>query len=244
MLCQADYVLNVQKSLGARVLTTEVKCRVCGTPLDGCLEHAETCAQAEATKGHYAVVRAVADGLRMVDPGVALEVRGLADTNARPADIYTTAAVPGRRAALDICICSPNAASAGSDAAATAFRGKLRRYERIIPQLHQDGIAFRPMIWTADGRPHPAVGRTLRYAGECLAMRQAGRRTAREAVARWEHEIAIALARRRAAMSRAVLPRLSGIERWLAQGRTEGRPNSDIRRRTLEEDPDCGDEVD
>ena len=184
------------------------------------------------------VARSLADGMRMVDPGVALEVRGLAGMNVRPADIYTTAAVPGRRAALDICICSPNAASAGDDAAATAFREKLRRYESIIPQLHRDGIAFRPMIWTADGRPHPAATRTLKFAGERLAMRDAGRRTAREAVARWEHEIAIALARRRAAMTRAVLPRLSRVERWLAHGRTEGKPNSDVRRKMIEAEPE------
>ena len=75
-------------------------------------------------------------------------------------------------------------------------------------------------------------------------MREGGRRTAREAVARWEHEIAIALARRRAAMSRAVLPRLSGVGRWLAWGCTEGKPKSDVRCRAIEEESDWGDEAD
>ena len=224
--------------MGAQVLVADVECRICGCALDGCLEHAETCAQNEATKGHYAVVRAMADGLRMADPGVAVEVRGLADNNARPADIHTIAAVPGRRAALDVCICSLNASTAGGDAATSAFREKLRKYAAIIPQLHRDGIAFRPLIWTADGRPHPAVRRTLKFAGERLAMQGGGHRSAAEAVRRWEHEIAIAIARRRAAMTRAVLPKLRGAARWIASGVTEGKPTSANRQVSLEDDSD------
>ena len=42
-------VLNVQKRLGARILTGEQICRICGEHLDPQLEHSETCATAEAT---------------------------------------------------------------------------------------------------------------------------------------------------------------------------------------------------
>ena len=117
VLPEADYVVNVQKRLGAQVMEVEVPCRLCGTQLDPALEHCETCANPEATRGHYACVRALVDGLKLADAGVSTEPRGLTTTQDRPADILTTAAVPGRSAALDVCIASPNAARAQGDAA-------------------------------------------------------------------------------------------------------------------------------
>ena len=76
----ADYVINVQKRLGARILGGAIACRLCGAPLDPQLEHAETCSTAEATRGHYACVRALVEGFRLADPGVTTEPRGLTST--------------------------------------------------------------------------------------------------------------------------------------------------------------------
>ena len=118
------------------------------------------CATAEATKGHYACVRALVDVLKLADPGVTTEPRGLTGTQAGPADILTNAAVPWRCAALDVCVASPNAAAAMGDATEGAFKRKLRDYRQVIPELQRAGIAFWPMVWLADGRPHPAVTRT------------------------------------------------------------------------------------
>ena len=87
VLAQCDYTLNVQKRLGARVFEAVVSCRLCGTQMEPCLEHSEVCATAEATRGHYACVRALVDGFKMADPGVTTEPRGLTSTAARPADI-------------------------------------------------------------------------------------------------------------------------------------------------------------
>jgi hypothetical protein len=174
VLTQCDYILNVQKRLGARILEAEVACSICGAGLDPNLEHSEVCATAEATKGHYACVRVLVDGLKVADAGVTTEPRGLTSTQARPADILTNAAVPGRCAALDVCVASPNAAAARGDAAEAAFQRKLKHYAEDIPELHRAGIAFRPMVWTADGRPHPAVTRTLRFAAERAARKGNG----------------------------------------------------------------------
>ena len=96
VLAQPDYVLDVQKRLGARIFNGSATCHLCGAPLDPCLSHAETCALAEATRGHYACVRALVNGFRPADPSVTTEPRGLTDAQSRPADIFTTAAVPGR----------------------------------------------------------------------------------------------------------------------------------------------------
>ena len=105
-MTEVDYVANVQKRLGAKVIDAEFYCRICGDLLDSCLNHSECCALADATRGHYAVVRTVTDGMKIADLALSTEPRGLVDTQARPADIYSIAAVPGRSAALDVCVTS------------------------------------------------------------------------------------------------------------------------------------------
>ena len=217
VMSEADYVAGVQKRLGAKILCSECACRLCGKPLDPHLDHSEVCCIGEATRGHYAVVRAVVDGLRIADSAVTTEPRGLTSTQARPADIFTSAAVPGRSAALDVCIASPDAASAGEDAVQTAFKRKLHHYRNVIPELHAAGIAFRPLIWSADGRPHPAATRTLKYAAD-IAARKRGGAAAPGLLARWKHEITVAIVRRRAAMVRAVQPPIGVKELWMLTG--------------------------
>eukprot|EP00973_Karenia_brevis_P090516 12402961-Karenia_brevis.AAC.1 len=145
VMSEEDYIINIQKRLGAKILETETVCRQCGQLLDPEMNHCECCAQAESTKGHYAVVRALVEGLRLADSGVVTEPPGLTCTSMRPADILTNAALPGRSAALDVTVASPEATYAGTDAAESDFKRKLRKYKDLIPQLRAAGIAFRPM---------------------------------------------------------------------------------------------------
>ena len=154
------------------------------------------------------------DGIRLADPAVTTEPRGLTSTTSRPADIFTTAAVPGRGAALVVCVASPNAAAAAGDAAETAFQRKFRRCRVENRELAAAGITFRLLVWT-DGRPHPAAVRTLRFAADIAVTRNCQQATAGELVSRWLYEIQIAILRRCAAMARAVLPRASSQELWL-----------------------------
>ena len=236
VLTEVDYVTCVQKRIGARVVDCgdDVPlCRLCEAPLDPQAEHCETCATAEATRGHYACVRAFMDGLRPADSAATTEPRGLTDNLSRPADILTNAAAPGRSTALDVMVTSPNRASAGGDAAQAAFAWKCGKYRGVLPQLREAGISFRPLIWTADGRPHPAVTRTMRYAAE-RAVARGGRTTTVEAyLRRWDHEISIAILRRRAAMTRAVLPQLAPAARRFVTGE---RVDEDARLPILEAD--------
>ena len=234
VLPQCDYLLAVQKRLGARIYEGDAQCRLCGRSLDPFLEHSECCATAEATRGHYACVRALVRGIRLADPSVTTEPRGLTNTSSRPADILTAAAVPGRSAALDVCVTSPNSAGAAGDAAATAFARKLRRYWREIPQLRAAGIVYRPLVWTADGRPHPAVSRTLAFAADIAVHRSDRAVEAHALLARWRHEIQIALQQRRAAMARAVLPRMSLSDNFMLSGHVASSPSSHFRLDTLE----------
>jgi hypothetical protein len=124
------------------------------------------------------------------------------------------------------------------DAAKAAFKRKLRRYRREIGELAAAGIVFRPLVWTADGRPHPAAMRTLRYAAGIAVSRNAQQATASSLVSRWKHEAQVAILRRRAAMTRAVLPRVTAQELWLLSGPVDRADGDDARVPPLDEDGD------
>ena len=88
--------------------------------------------------------------MKLADPGVPTEPRGLTASQSRPADIFTTAG-----AALDVCVASSIAAAARGDAAQAAF-------DRKLSERNQENEAtgdYRSPVWTADGRPHPSLGR-------------------------------------------------------------------------------------
>ena len=165
------------------------------------------------------VVRAFADGLQLADGSLALEAPGLTSTSQRPADILTNAALPRRSAALDVTVVSADAAGAGDDACATAFEGKINKYRRIISELNRAGIAFRPLVWSSEGRPHPAVRRTMSYASGIASRKLFSSASAIRK--RWEHEIAVAIQRRRAAMVRACLPSVRARHVWIGTGHVD-----------------------
>ena len=61
----------------------------------------------------------------------------------RSADLFTAAAVPGRSAALDVCVAFPKAAARGGAAQAACDR-KLFNYRHEIPDLRNQDIVDRP----------------------------------------------------------------------------------------------------
>ena len=93
-----------------------------------------------------------------------------------------------------------------------------RRHSIANSRLRQQGIHYRLLNWTADGRPHPTVTRTLQYAADNASSRNGQQMSAKSLHRRWKHEIQIALLRRRAAMARAVLPNPSLRAEWLLAG--------------------------
>ena len=211
-----DFITNVQKRLGNRTWTVFGQCRLCGSFLDPQLEHGETCSTAEATRGHYACVHAVSGGLKLEDPGITTEPRGVTETQSMLADLFTAAAVPGRSAALDVC-----AAAARGDKALAAFDRELTHYKQEIPDSRNHRIHCPSLVWTADRRPHPAVTGTLQYAGDIASSRNGQQMSAKSLQHRWKHEIQIAFLRRRAAMTGAVQPNPSARAESLLAGLTE-----------------------
>ena len=109
------------------------------------MEHAETCSTAEATRGHYTCVHVVC-GMKLADPGITTEPRGLAASQSRPTDIFTAAAVPGCSVAVDVCVASSIATPPRGDAAQAAFDRKLAHYRNEIGELRQQNIHYRPLV--------------------------------------------------------------------------------------------------
>ena len=89
--------------------------------------------------------------MKLAGPGISEEPRGLTASQSRPADIFTTAAVTARSAALDVCVASSGAAAARGDAGQAAFDRKFSHNRYEIVELLQQGIHYRRLVWTADG---------------------------------------------------------------------------------------------
>ena len=184
-----------KKRLGIKSCTGSGQCRLCGSFLDSTCA-CETCSTAEATRGHCACVRAVLGGLKLADTAITTEPRGVTERQSRPADLFTQSG-SGR-------VCG------------SPMQQQLEEMQRkllliakkhIIRVQRAQGIVHRPLVCTTDGRPHPAVTRTILYAAD-IASCLNGQETSAEALRRrWKHEIQIALLRRR-----AVLPRTPARE--------------------------------
>ena len=71
---------------------------------------------------------------------------------------------------------------------------------------------------TAYGRSHSAATRTLHYAAGLAASRSDQGAEGKALLARWHHEIQVAIECRAAAMARAVLPKRHAGELWLFTG--------------------------
>jgi hypothetical protein len=136
------------------------------------------------------------DRFAEVDTGAVLEQRGLveAEPGARPGDIFTTAAVPNRDAAVDVTIVSAEAAGAGSDCVVTAHRGKFRRYREAVAEWGDAGIRLQPLVWSSEGRAHPDVVRVMSYCAAALARRKGV--SSKEVLRRWKADVGVALAAR------------------------------------------------
>ena len=178
------------------------------------LEHGETCSAAEATRGHDACVRAVFGWV--ADPGVTTEPRGLTEGESRTAALFTAAAVPGRSAALDVCVAS-------ADALAEAQRTQPSRSQNFtlsIPNSRLLGskTSNTRMSGQQTGDRTRSVTRTLQCAADIASCRNGQHMSAKSFEYRWRHDIQIAFFRRRATMTGAVFPNPSARAEWLLAG--------------------------
>ena len=143
------------------------------------------------------------------------------------------------------CVCGIfQCTSSSGDAAQAAFHRTTSHCRREVPDLRAQGNVYRPLVCTADGRPHPAVTRTLHDVADIASCRIAQQMSATALPHRWKHEIQIALLWRRAAMTRAVLPNMSAGQQWLLAAVMDRAASHWVRAPPLvggdEEDADTG----
>ena len=163
-MSNAEYLTAVRLRLGAKHVDTPFACQSCGRAVfDSCATHALCCAPGVATRGHHDVRDELLDFVRLVDATAEPEVLGLVASapGVRPADILTSALASGLDTALDVGVASPFAQGAGEDCAETYRRRKLARYAPFAPQLADEGVVYRPLIWTSFGREHAETSSAL-----------------------------------------------------------------------------------
>ena len=180
-------------------------CGLCGKSLDRAGGHATCCPIGESTKGHNALRDTVFSYALLADTSAECEPEHLIPSRPRdrPADVLT-AVVPGCVAALDIGVASPAAAAAGDDAAEAMWRRKVNEREDVRPELEQAGIQYRPFVFTAYGRPHPAASEAIKHIIKLAARRKGFAAKALER--QFRSNISTVLARRLARMSLSTWP--------------------------------------
>ncbi len=193
--------------LGAGGPEEPVQCRLCGCVLDSPGSHALCCATGEATRGHNAVRKQLHGLARAADPTAEEEPLGLIPSHPtlRPADVFTSAAHPGRLSALDVGVTSPEATAAGNDCAESMRLRKLNDYGPHLDALERQNIVYHPTVWSAFGRPHAATTRVIRAMARRAARRR-GFASAQLLQRRAEAAISVEIWRRAARMVFACWP--------------------------------------
>ena len=69
-----------------------------------------------------------------------------------------------------------------------SFDRKLSHCRDEISELRNQGSHYRPLVWTADGRPYSAVTRTLQCAADIASSRNGQQVSAKSLHRRWKHQ--------------------------------------------------------
>ena len=213
------FVDAVRLRLCAPCVDSSVACARCGANLGGSCGHALRCALPEATRGHYAVRDEALALAHLADPSTSVETVGLIPSAPalRPADIFTSAAIPGRLAALDIGVTSPDAAGAGDDCCEAMFRRKIADYAPHFAELAEQDIVYKPLVWSTFGRAHPETDSVMRSLA-VVAARRRGLRDHALILRRARAAIGVRLVTRAVRMLWACIPRVAAEEEQLLFG--------------------------
>ena len=231
-----DYITCIKLRMGVAIIDEPIACPKCGNAiLNRSCSHALSCigALGESTRGHNRSRDSLLNLVHLADSSAETEVSGLIPDapTLRPADIFTSAALPGCQAALDIGIMSPDATGAGADCCEAMFQRKLGTYESYLPQLEAQGIQYKPVVFSCYGRLHPEAASIIEAVSKQAARRR-GFGDHRLLLRRAHAAIGVQIWRRAAAMIRICLPRLTPEGASLMFG---ADPTSDGAVETLEQ---------
>ena len=168
-----EFSLAARLRIGADVVEQGAKCACCGGPLDRRGRHALRCAPGESTRGHNWVSNTLLDVASLADSSSVAEPRGLVPSRPglRPADLLSSAAF-GRPTALDVSIVCPEAEGAGPDPCAAAEQKKVTKYGAVLDELREEGIEYRPLVWTCWGRADGNAQEAMRTMAAAAARRR------------------------------------------------------------------------
>ena len=203
----AEFIEAVRVRLGTGGPGDVAVCGLCGqAQLDTAGGHASCCSLGEATVGHDAIRDCVYRYGCEADHATEWEPQDLVSSQprARPADVLTPAAFPGRVAALDVGVVSP-AAHPGVDAAEAMAVRKNGEREPIRGELERQNIVYKPIVWTTYGRPHWQASIAMRGIAKRISRRRGCK--VGTVLAQIQSAIGVCLARRAARMSLACRPR-------------------------------------
>ena len=207
----ADFGLAACIRIGAHLVEDAFVCPRCSKEVVGrTAAHALCCAAPQATHGHYDARDQLLLAVHLADPSATPEAPEIIASHPalRPADIFTSAAIPGGLAALDVGITSPDAAGAGDDCVESMWQKKRNTYAPYFDEMRAARVTYVPMVLSCYGRWHPESAVTLER-----VCRQAARRLGiadhRPLLSRAHAAAGVAIWRRAVAMARACLPRLA-----------------------------------
>ena len=185
-----------------------VACACCGDALLGPTGfHALLCARGPSTRGHNAVRDVLFKVACSLDSSSEHEPTGLISSRPllRPADLLTGASgFSARLAALDVGICCPGAAGAGSDCVETMRQRKMARMQPFGAELEQAGVDYKPITFSCFGRPHPDAKALFRSFATKLGRRRGSEAHLEER--RLAANVGVEIWRRAAHMLRQCMP--------------------------------------
>ena len=71
-----------------------------------------------------------------------------------------------------MCVCSPFSTTAGVDCCDSVFKRKRKDYNHILDELRDQGIEYRPLVFSAYGRPHLEAIQWLEYSAKVAARKR------------------------------------------------------------------------
>ena len=216
----SEFSDGLRVRLGVEFVAAEVACAACEHGmLETTCSHALRCAPGACTRGHNAVRAALSALASLADPSSSVEPLGVVPStpNVRPADVLTTAALPGCTAALDVGVASPDSIGAGPDCCEAMMRRKLGTYSDHFHELSARGVRYVPFALSCYGRLHPEAAVTVSQLAAAAARRQ-GSVSARTLEKRARCWISVAVVRRAVAMVRACLPPMTAEQATVLLG--------------------------
>ena len=94
------------------------------------------------------------------------------------------------------------------------------REHQAVWEANGSRIRFTPMVWSNEGRAHRKAQQVLRHVSADLARKLGVAK--HEVLRRWQNDISVLLARRRARMASKILPALSEDEAYAFYGDPPG----------------------